>query len=133
MGQRGGRTRCSYDGKTIFKSHKAAARIVRRLPDPTTSIYWCAPAGGYHVTRLLPGDYDRRQAMKYSGKEDVVQLEPVSTVEPPPPGQIGRGGDCPTCGWLRGFHDPILHSYHEVPRHLVWKAGQPAPWERERT
>jgi hypothetical protein len=133
VGQRGGRTRCFYDGKTTFKTRKAAERIARRLPDPSTNMYWCPEAGGYHVTRLRPGEYDRRQAMKFGSKEDVpMQSAPVSTVDTPLD-RIGRGGDCPTCGWLHGFHDAILHGYHEVPRCLVWKVGQPAPWERDRT
>lgn len=54
------------------------------------------------------------------------QLEQEKTTEV---AQIGRGGDCPTCGWLHGFHDPILHSYHDVPKWLTWKPGQLAPWE----
>lgn len=56
----------------------------------------------------------------------MEQLEQEKTAEIT---QTGRGGDCPTCGWLHGFHDPILHSYHDVPKQLTWKPGQPAPWE----
>lgn len=126
MGRYGGVKRCPDDHKTIYTTRRAALRVARRLPDPDNRVYWCAAAGGHHITRFEPGEYDRRQAG--NGKEGAVLERDQQTVDT---NQIGRGGDCPTCGWLHGFHDPILHSYHDVYRNLVWKPGQPAPWEKE--
>jgi hypothetical protein len=131
MGRKGGRERCPYDRKTTFKSRKIAERTARRVPDSDNRIYWCDAAGGYHITRYEVGEYDRRQAMTHDRQGAQVQprLDELATEIAATAHAIGRGGDCPTCGWLHGFHDPVLHGYHEVPRHLTWKAGQRAPWE----
>ena len=99
------------------------------MPDNNNRIYWCPAAGGYHVTRSGAAEYSRRQALKYHQQGEETEVETVQEQQQQNPGVIGRGGDCPTCGWLHGFHDPVLHSYHEVPAGLTWKPGQPAPWE----
>lgn len=127
MARKGSRLRCPYDRKTIFTSRKIATRTAHRVPDTQTRIYWCKPAGGYHITRFEVGEYDRRQAVKLRGK-GATELNPQEEEVVVPEG-IGRGGDCPTCGWLGGFHDSILHSYLIVPESLTWKPGRPAPWE----
>lgn len=131
MGRKGGRKHCPRDHKTIFKSRRIAMRTARQLPDTDNRIYWCQEGGGYHLTRYEVAEYHRRQAEGHDEEGEPVQpqlaeiaAEIVTTQQ-----DIGRGGDCPTCGWLHGFHDPVLHSYHDVPKRLTWKVGQPAPWQ----
>lgn len=58
-----GSWRCPIDGKSVFTTWKRAARSARNMKEDTY-IYWCPDVGGYHITRLGPGEYDRRQAMK---------------------------------------------------------------------
>lgn len=123
--------RCSYDRKTVFKSRKLATRTARRLPDTDNRIYWCQHSGGWHLTRYENGEYSRRQARKYNRNGMEERVEQVEQEIAAVQAAVGRGGDCPKCGWLHGFHDPILHSYHDVPRYLTWKPGEPAPWEKE--
>jgi hypothetical protein len=36
---------------------------------------------------------------------------------------------CPVCREFGGFHIQAIHSAHEVPRHLVWTAGEEPLWK----
>lgn len=50
---------CPLDHKLAY-TYKVAAKVARGLDDPQRP-YWCPAAGGYHVTRLGVGEYDRRR------------------------------------------------------------------------
>lgn len=67
MARRGGRERCPYDGKTTFKNWRKGQHTARRLVEGTR-LYWCPPAGGWHITGLELGEYDKRMSKGLKGQ-----------------------------------------------------------------
>jgi hypothetical protein len=126
--RRGIRDRCPDDGKTTFRTYDTAFRVAGRLPDKDNRIYWCVAAGGYHFTRSTIEEYSRRRAQKRFEEEPTVLTWQLGG---PAVERIGLGGDCPTCGWRHGFHDPTIHAKYEVPRHLAYGVGEDPPWKRQ--
>lgn len=127
-GSQRARTRCPGDGKTTFRTYVKAERVAAKVPDDDNRVYWCQAGGGYHFTRSTVEEYSRRRATKQFEEEPSVQIWqlPGRGVE-----RIGLGGDCPTCGWLYGFHDPVVHAQHQVPRNLIWAPGSTPLWADE--
>jgi hypothetical protein len=60
MGRPIKRGRCRYDGKTTFTSFDAAAGVLARLGGGRP--YWCAHAGGWHITGKDRADYARARS-----------------------------------------------------------------------
>ena len=61
------RGRCPYDHKITFPTFERAQKASNRLPESGTP-YWCPVAGGWHVRRGDQADYDRFQALRWSGE-----------------------------------------------------------------
>lgn len=61
---------CADCSKTTFSNWENASKRARELPVPAR-VYWCAAAGGYHVTSMDEAEYQRRQAEKAAPKEEA--------------------------------------------------------------
>lgn len=59
--------RCRYDRKVTFPTFERAQKASNRLPEPGEP-YWCGTAGGWHIRRGDQAEYDRRQALRWSGE-----------------------------------------------------------------
>lgn len=129
-GSRRARSRCPGDGKTTFRTYDMADRVAKKTLDDDHRVYWCQAGGGYHFTRSTVKEYSRRRAMKQFEEEPPVLTWQLSGLGRE---KFGQGGDCPTCGWLHGFHNPVAHARHQVPRNLVWEAGSTPLWADDKS
>jgi len=93
-----GLRKCRYDGKTIFRTWDQARKALSRRAEPGRP-YWCPMAGGYHMTRLSPDEYNRKRAEG----DRIMFEEAVEAALTNAPQQIIETSHhlaCPVCGAL---------------------------------
>lgn len=71
--------------------HRANRR--NRAPIESGDVYWCVPAGAYHVTSMDKGDHDRQQAGTALSTDDLgVTPKTCGQAKPVAPGRGQRRG-----------------------------------------